>query len=187
MQTFTFQRSSKALSVHVDGCNISVSSALLRGVRPKPKHHARMERAAAAPRIKRRHSSPRVDRQRSVMVQLGNPDSISRILFGLRPACRIDPRRDDHRIARRAPQARCSGASKPFVFAQASDESRSVGVTPIRHFELPRKCPAAPDPRRSLATIVCRPIRVRYTCLSSVFTRMPFLPDRYRSSPNIAN
>ena len=25
MQTFTFQRSSKALSVHVDGCNISVS------------------------------------------------------------------------------------------------------------------------------------------------------------------
>src|ERR1700735_5639278 len=66
MQTFTFQRSSKALSVHVDGCNISVSSAVLRGVRPKPKHHATMERAAAAPRIKRRHISPRVDRQRSV-------------------------------------------------------------------------------------------------------------------------
>jgi len=43
---------------------------------------------------------------------------------------------------------RLAGASKPFVFAQASDESRSVGVTPIRHFELPpklpRKCPAAP-------------------------------------------
>jgi hypothetical protein len=34
-------------------------------VRPKPKNHARMERAAAAPMIKRRHSSPRVDRQRS--------------------------------------------------------------------------------------------------------------------------
>jgi len=31
MQTFTFQRSSKALSVHVEGFNISVSSAVLRG------------------------------------------------------------------------------------------------------------------------------------------------------------
>ena len=65
MQTFTFQRSSKALSVHVNECNISVNSAVLRGVRPKPKQHARMERAAAAPRIKRRHSSPRVDRKRA--------------------------------------------------------------------------------------------------------------------------
>jgi hypothetical protein len=72
MQTFTFQRSSKALSVHVDGCNISVSSAVLRGVRPKPKHHARMERAAAAPRIKRRHSSPRVDRQPRPVAVLGD-------------------------------------------------------------------------------------------------------------------
>ena len=43
----------------VDGCNISAGSAAQRGVRPKPKHHARMERAAAAPRIKRLHSSPR--------------------------------------------------------------------------------------------------------------------------------
>ena len=61
---------------------------------------------------------------------------------------------------------RLASASKHFVFAQASDESRSVGVTPIRHFELPRKlprkCPAAPDPRRSLATTVCRPIRARH-------------------------
>src|ERR1700727_3497528 len=47
---------------------------------------------------------------------------------------------------------RLASASKHFVFAQASDESRSVGVTPIRHFELLQKCPAAPDPRRSLAT-----------------------------------
>ena len=44
-----------------------------------------------------------------------------------------------------------------------------------------------PDPRRSLATIVCRPIRVRYTCFSGVLTRMPSLSDRYRPSPNIAN
>jgi len=34
---------------------------------------------------------------------------------------------------------------------------------------------------------VCRPIRVRYTCFSGVLTRMPALPDRYRSSPNIEN
>jgi len=86
---------------------------------------------------------------------------------------------------------RLASASKHFVFAQASDEWRSVGVTPIRHFELPpklpRKCLAAPDPQRSSATIVCRPIRVRYTCFSGVLTRMPSLSDRYRSSPNIAN
>ena len=76
MHTFTFQRSSKALSVHVEGFNISVSSAVLRGVRPKPKHHARMERAAAAPRIKRRHSSPRVDRQRSTPSRLPSLSAI---------------------------------------------------------------------------------------------------------------
>src|ERR1700722_6537528 len=66
-----------------------------------------------------------------------------------------------------------------------------MGVTQTGHLELPpklpRKCPAAPDPRRSLAPIVCRPIRVRYTCFSGVLTRMPSLPDRYRPSPNIAN
>jgi hypothetical protein len=60
------------------------------------------------------------------------------------------------------------------------------GVTPIEHLKLPRKlprkCPAAPDPRRSLATIVCRPIRVRYTCFSGVLTRMPSLPDCPRTS-----
>src|SRR6185437_5878004 len=86
---------------------------------------------------------------------------------------------------------RLASASKHFVFALASDESRSVGVTPTGHLKLPpklpRKCPAAPDPRRSLATIVCRLIRVRYTCFSGVLTRMPSLPDRCRSSPNIAN
>jgi hypothetical protein len=46
-------------------------------------------------------------------------------------------------------------------------KSTTTGVTPIEHLKLPpklpRKCPAAPDPRRSLATIVCRPIRVQYT------------------------
>jgi hypothetical protein len=52
MQTFTLQRSSKALSVHVDGCNTSVSSAVLRGVRPKPKHRASMERVAGRPKDK---------------------------------------------------------------------------------------------------------------------------------------
>ena len=86
---------------------------------------------------------------------------------------------------------RLASASKHFVFAQASDESRSVGVTPIRHFELPRKlprkCPAAPDPRRSLATIACRPIRVRHPYFFWDLAQLPSFPDRYRSSQNIAN
>jgi hypothetical protein len=78
MQTFTFQRSSKALSVHDEGFDTSVSSAVLRGVRPKPKHHARMARAAAAPMIKRRHSSPRVDRQRSRPTAVGDERQLYR-------------------------------------------------------------------------------------------------------------
>jgi hypothetical protein len=48
------ERSSKVHSAHVDGCNKSVSSAVLPGARPKAK--TSREGVAAAPRIKRRHS-----------------------------------------------------------------------------------------------------------------------------------
>jgi hypothetical protein len=72
-----------------------------------------------------------------------------------------------------------------------SYQTNSTGVTQTEDLKLsrklPRNCPAAPEPRRSLATTVCRPIRVRYTCFSGVLARMPSLPDRYRSSSNIAN
>ena len=72
-----------------------------------------------------------------------------------------------------------------------SHQTNSTGVTQTEDIKLPRKlprkCPAAPDPRQSSATIVCRPIRIRYTCFSGVLTRMPSLPDRRRSFPNIAN
>jgi hypothetical protein len=46
-QTFTFQRSSNALSVHVDGCNISVSSAVPRGVRIELRDFFSFERGAS--------------------------------------------------------------------------------------------------------------------------------------------
>lgn len=66
-----------------------------------------------------------------------------------------------------------------------------VGVTLIRGLELPPKLPpkspAALDLRRSLAIIVCRPIRVRHPYFPSVLARNPSLSDRPRSSPNIAN
>jgi len=84
---------------------------------------------------------------------------------------------------------RLAGASKPFVFAQATDESRSVGVTPIRHFELPRKlprkCPAAPDPRRSLAATVCRQFESDIHIFSGIWLNCrpsPIVTDPPRTS-----
>ena len=175
MQTFTFQRSSKALSVHVDGCNISVSSAVLRGVRPTPKHHARMERAAAAPRIKRRHISPRVDRQEpSIASSLEDTRlAIRQFEFGMRNRTKIQ-------------QSQMKTMKSGFL-SDFSHRTRSVGVTQIAHLELPPKCSAAPDPTRSLTIISCRPIRVRHPYLSKDSGSIPSLSDRPRSLPNIAN
>ena len=76
--------------------------------------------------------------------------------------------------------------STRFFLAIFPVRNTALGVTPPGHLQLlpklPPKSPAAPDPRRSLATIVCRPIRVRYTGFSGVFTRMSSLPDRPRPS-----
>jgi hypothetical protein len=66
-------------------------------------------------------------------------------------------------------------------------KSGFLGVTVIRDFELPPKSPGAPDPPRSLATNICRPIRVRHPYFSRDFGSIPSLSDRPRSSPTIAN